>query len=64
MRERERERERENPSIKLVQSLKTSPIVSTQLMNEKAEEEEEEEEEEEVEGAMLARVVCGLSLGH
>jgi hypothetical protein len=43
-----RERERENPSIKLVQSLKTSPIVSTQLMNEKA---EEEEEEEEVEGA-------------
>jgi hypothetical protein len=28
--------------------LKTSPIVSTQLMNEKA---EEEEEEEEVEGA-------------
>ncbi len=59
---RERERERENPSIKLVQSLKTSPIVSTQLMNEKAF--EEEEEEEEVEGAMLARVVCGLSLGH
>jgi len=32
-------------------------------MNEKAFEEEEEEEEE-VEGAMLARVVCGLSLGH